>query len=79
GGKSTIFSLLERYYQPTAGQIRIGNQDIEDLSINSWRSQIGYVSQDSAIMAGTIRQNLTYGADRDYSDAELWRVLTLAS
>ncbi len=79
GGKSTIFGLLERYYQPTAGEISIGEQDVNELSLNSWRSQIGYVSQDSAIMAGTIRQNLTYGADRLYSDNELWHVLELAS
>ncbi|MBP5845281.1 ABC transporter ATP-binding protein, partial [Lactiplantibacillus plantarum] len=51
GGKSTIFGLLERYYQPTAGEISIGEQDVNELSLNSWRSQIGYVSQDSAIMA----------------------------
>jgi len=79
GGKSTVFGLLERYYQPSAGQITIGDQAIDELSINSWRSQIGYVSQDSAIMAGTIRQNLTYGADQSYSDEELWHVLELAS
>ncbi|WP_048000536.1 ABC transporter ATP-binding protein [Lactiplantibacillus herbarum] len=79
GGKSTVFGLLERYYQPSAGQITIGDQAIDKLSINSWRSQIGYVSQDSAIMAGTIRQNLTYGADQSYSDEELWHVLELAS
>ncbi|KLD58720.1 multidrug ABC transporter permease, partial [Lactiplantibacillus plantarum] len=79
GVKSIFFVLLERYYQPTAGEISIGEQNVNELSLNSWRSQIGYVSQDSAIMAGTIRQNLTYGADRLYSDNELWHVLELAS
>ncbi len=78
GGKSTIFSLLERFYQPTAGEITIGEQPIEELSLESWRSQIGFVSQDSAIMAGTIRENLTYGLTGHYSDEQLWQVLDLA-
>lgn len=79
GGKSTIFGLLERYYQPQGGQITIGDQDVNQISLNAWRSQIGYVSQDSAIMAGTIRDNLTYGSDQRYSDDQLWHVLALAS
>lgn len=43
-----------------------------------WRAQIGFVSQDSAIMAGTIRHNLTYGLAGDYTDDDLWRALGLA-
>lgn len=57
GGKSTIFSLLERFYQPTAEEITIDGQPIDNISLENWRSQIGFVSQDSAIMAGTIREN----------------------
>ncbi|MDQ7938293.1 ABC transporter ATP-binding protein [Lactiplantibacillus sp. WILCCON 0030] len=79
GGKSTIFSLLERYYQPTSGQVTIGGQNVAELNLTDWRSQIGYVSQDSAIMAGTIRDNLTYGLKKKFSDTELWHVLKLAS
>ncbi|WP_367296152.1 ABC transporter ATP-binding protein [Levilactobacillus yonginensis] len=79
GGKSTIFGLLERYYQPENGQVTIGGENVQSFNLSDWRSQIGYVSQDSAIMAGTIRHNLTYGANRDYSDEELWHVLQLAS
>ncbi|GAK30964.1 multidrug ABC transporter ATP-binding protein [Weissella oryzae SG25] len=78
GGKSTIFSLLERFYEPTAGQITIGDLPIEAVSLHDWRSQIGFVSQDSAIMAGTIRDNLTYGLDGEFSDDQLWHVLELA-
>ncbi len=78
GGKSTIFSLLERYYMPTAGEIMIGNHDVSDVNLANWREQIGFVSQDSAIMAGTIRHNLTYGLTGEYSDDDLWRVLGLA-
>lgn len=78
GGKSTIFSLLERYYTPTAGEIMIGNHDVSDVNLANWREQIGFFSQDSAIMAGTIRHNLTYGLTGEYSDDDLWRVLGLA-
>ena len=61
GGKSTIFSLLERFYEPTSGEIIFGDTSITDINLANYRKQIGFVSQDSAIMAGTIRDNLTYG------------------
>ncbi len=78
GGKSTIFSLLERFYDPGKGYIRFGDTDIQDINLTDYRSQIGFVSQDSAIMAGTIRDNLTYGLKKEFSDNELWKVLELA-
>lgn len=78
GGKTTIFSLLERYYQPTAGDIKLGSTAINQIALADWRRQIGFVSQDSAIMAGTIRDNLTYGLTATYSDKQLWHVLSLA-
>lgn len=78
GGKSTIFSLLERYYEPHNGTIKIGETPINSVALADWRKQIGFVSQDSAIMAGTICDNLTYGLTGEYSDAQLWAVLQLA-
>ena len=78
GGKSTIFALLERFYNPTNGRITIGGRDITDVSLTDWRRQIGLVSQDSVIMAGTIRYNLTYGLEGQFTDDELWRVLKMA-
>ncbi|MGB6780403.1 MAG: ABC transporter ATP-binding protein [Planococcus citreus] len=80
GGKTTIFGLIERFYEPTAGTITIGDVPIGDVAIASWRDQIGYVSQESAMMGGTIRANLTYGLpDADsYADEELWRVSRMA-
>lgn len=71
GGKTTMFSLLERFYAPQEGTIRIGGSNIADLSLSAWRSKIGYVSQESPIIAGTIRDNLTYGASRVIGDNEL--------
>ncbi|KYG57822.1 ABC transporter ATP-binding protein [Planococcus maritimus] len=80
GGKTTIFGLIERFYEPTAGKITIGDVPIGEVAISSWRDQIGYVSQESAMMGGTIRANLTYGLpDADsYQDEELWRVSRMA-
>lgn len=78
GGKSTIFSLLERFYEPTKGMIKFDDLEIDEINLTNYRSQVGFVSQDSAIMAGTIRENLTYGLEQTFSDEELWHVLELA-
>ncbi|WP_117170080.1 ABC transporter ATP-binding protein [Paraliobacillus sediminis] len=80
GGKTTMFGLLERFYIPTTGVITIGNTPIKELSMRSWRSQIGYVSQDSPMMAGTIRENLCYGLEdrTDITDERLWEVAKMA-
>lgn len=78
GGKSTIFALVERFYQPDNGKIMIGDQNINDIDLENWRSQIGYVSQNSAIFSGTIRDNLTYGLPQNLTDEELWHGLSLA-
>ncbi|MBB1127721.1 ABC transporter ATP-binding protein [Limosilactobacillus balticus] len=78
GGKSTIFSLIERFYQPTGGKILIGEENIENVDLAKWRAQIGLVSQDAAVMPGTIRDNLTYGLRREVSDEELWDALRMA-
>lgn len=78
GGKTTIFSLIERFYQPTAGQIVLGDENIENINLGIWRKQIGLVGQNSAVMPGTIRENLVYGLDRKVSDDELWHVLEMA-
>lgn len=80
GGKTTTFGLLERFYEPSSGEIRIGSTPITDLSMASWRSQIGYVSQESAMMAGTIRENLVYGlaGGKTIPDERLWEVARMA-
>ncbi len=80
GGKTTMFGLMERFYQPSSGDIRIGDTSIYKLSMASWRNQIGYVSQESAMMAGTIRENLCYGlADTgEIPDDRLWEVAKMA-
>lgn len=78
GGKSTIFSLIERFYQPTSGEITIANKDIGKIDLTRWRKQIGLVEQNSSVMPGTIRENLIYGLDQEFTDDELWHVLEMA-
>ena len=60
-GKSTIFSLIERYYEIDSGRILIDGSDITDIPLYNLRKNIGYVAQESAIVSGTIRDNITYG------------------
>ncbi|GGH87117.1 multidrug ABC transporter permease [Pullulanibacillus pueri] len=78
GGKTTLFSLIERYYQPTKGRIVLGDEPITDFSLSSWRSVIGYVAQESPLIAGTIRENMCYGMDREVTNEELERASKMA-
>ncbi len=60
-GKTTICHLLPRFYDYTAGSIKIDGHDIKDLTLKSLRQNIGLVQQDVFLFAGTIRQNIAYG------------------
>ncbi|WP_026591951.1 ABC transporter ATP-binding protein [Bacillus sp. UNC437CL72CviS29] len=77
-GKTTLFSLLERFYEPTSGVIKLGENPISTYSLQSWRRQIGYVSQDSPLIDGTIRDNICYGVEEKISDEEIERVSAMA-
>lgn len=61
GGKTTICSLLPRFYDVDAGSILVDGQDVRDLKLRSLREAIGIVQQDVYIFAGTIRENIAYG------------------
>jgi ABC-type multidrug transport system fused ATPase/permease subunit len=61
GGKSTVVSLIPRFYDPTAGSILIDGVDIRDFKISGLRNQIGFVLQETALFRGTIRENIAYG------------------
>jgi subfamily B ATP-binding cassette protein MsbA len=61
GGKSTIFNLLLRFYQPEGGSITVDGQDIATVSRASVRGQIAYVGQDTFLFRGTIRENIAVG------------------
>ncbi|MBI5161160.1 MAG: ABC transporter ATP-binding protein [Micrococcales bacterium] len=73
-GKSTILALVERFYDPTGGVVRLGGVDLRALDRAALRAQLGYVEQDAPVLAGTLRDNLTLGSP-DATDAECERVL----
>ncbi|RFA08379.1 ABC transporter [Subtercola boreus] len=73
-GKSTILALIERFYDPTSGVIRVGGIDIRALDRQELRSQIGYVEQDAPVLAGSIRSNLLL-ATPDATDEQCTAVL----
>jgi subfamily B ATP-binding cassette protein MsbA len=69
-GKSTVFNLLPRLYDPTEGRILLDGTDIRELTLASLRDQIPVVSQDSVLLTGTVAENIGFGR-RDASRAEI--------
>lgn len=70
-GKSTIASLLLRYYDPNSGRIMIDGQNISKLSCKSLRRHLGVVQQEPMLMSGSIRYNLTYGMNSEVTMDEI--------
>lgn len=60
-GKTSLFSLLQRFYAPTGGRISWGGTDVRHFPIHQWRQMLGYVPQSPTLIAGTVRDNITYG------------------
>ncbi|MCB5907697.1 ABC transporter ATP-binding protein [Streptomyces pinistramenti] len=77
-GKSTVLALINRFYEPWSGSIRIDGRPAAELSLKEWRSHIGWVEQDCPILHGTLRDNLCYAAP-DTTDDRLWQVLGLVN
>lgn len=76
-GKSTLFQLLTRFYDPAKGVITIDGMSLSDVSKASLRQAVGYVTQEAFLFAGTVRENLRI-AREEASDEALWRALRLA-
>ncbi|MCR8631686.1 ABC transporter ATP-binding protein [Paenibacillus radicis (ex Xue et al. 2023)] len=70
-GKTTICSLLPRFYEVNSGSILIDGIDIRNMTLTSLRRQIGIVQQDVFLFSGTIKENISYGK-LDATDAEIW-------
>jgi ATP-binding cassette subfamily B protein len=60
-GKSTVINLIPRFYDVTGGRVRIDEQDVRDVTLESLRQQIGIVLQETTLFAGTIRENIAFG------------------
>ncbi|MVN85411.1 ATP-binding cassette domain-containing protein [Deinococcus sp. HMF7620] len=70
-GKTTLCSLLPRFYEVGAGAVTIDGTDVRDFTLASLRSQIGIVQQDVFLFAGTLRENIAYGR-LEAPETELW-------
>ncbi|HEV2046584.1 MAG TPA: ABC transporter ATP-binding protein [Chthoniobacterales bacterium] len=77
-GKSTLASLLARFYELTEGEIYVDKKPIRDYGIRALRENIGLVTQESFLFNGSIRENLLMGKP-SASDAELWRAVDAAN
>ena len=77
GGKTTMTHLVARLYDTTAGAVRVGGTDVRELSLDSLRAEVGYVTQDAHMFHDTIADNLRY-ADPTATPAQMWAVLAAA-
>ena len=73
-GKTTVFSMIERFYEPDSGRILLDGTDIRAWPLAALRAAIGYVEQDAPVLSGTLRENLLFGAPAA-GDTELHGVL----
>ncbi len=76
-GKSTLVSLIPRFYDVTAGAVRIDGVDIREYTLESLRKQVGIVMQEPLLFTGTVRENIAYGRS-DASDEEIIRAAKIA-
>ena len=76
-GKTTITHLVARLYDVLGGAVRVGGQDVRDLTLQSLEDGVGYVTQDAHMFHDTIRENLRYAAP-DVTDEEIWVALASA-
>lgn len=77
-GKSTVVSLIARFYDATGGRVLIDEKDICDFTLDGLRSQIGFVLQDTVLFYGSVRENIAYGRP-DASEEEIIEAAKLAN
>jgi ABC-type multidrug transport system fused ATPase/permease subunit len=75
-GKTTVFSLIERFYEPDAGRVLLDGRDVRDWPVTALRAAMGYVEQDAPVLSGTLRENLVLGAP-EATEAEIAEVLRI--
>jgi ABC-type multidrug transport system fused ATPase/permease subunit len=78
-GKSTVVSLLQRFYDISSGSLTVDGIDIRRLDLKWLRSNIGYVQQEPQLFGLTVRENVTYGLDRQVTEDELIAVCETAN
>ncbi|XP_056176671.1 ABC transporter B family member 15-like isoform X2 [Syzygium oleosum] len=78
-GKSTIIGLIERFYDPLKGVVKVDGRDIRSYHLRSLRKHIALVSQEPTLFAGTVRENIVYGASGDVGEAEIIEAAKVAN
>ena len=78
-GKSTMFKLLTRLYEPSEGEIRWNGENIATYDMTQWRNEFAFVFQKNPLISGTVRENMTYGLNREVSEEELIEVAKKAN
>jgi len=78
GGKSTIVSLIPRFYDPASGVVKIDGVDVREYKFHSMRDQIGYVLQETVLFEGTVRDNIAYGR-KGVTDEQIREAAKLAN
>ncbi len=76
-GKSTILSLLMRFYDSTKGQILVDGEDIKNLNLEEFYNRVGYIPQKSTLFSGSVRYNTSYGTE-NLTDEELDKALKVS-
>ena len=75
-GKTTILKLLMRYYEPQEGEVLVNGVDVQDLTLESVRAGMGFVSQEPFLFFGSLKQNVAY--NRESTDEEIMTALEMA-
>ncbi|MEO3755799.1 ABC transporter ATP-binding protein [Streptomyces sp. B6B3] len=75
-GKTTVFSLIERFYDADAGRVLLDGREVHDWDLGELRAAIGYVEQDAPVLSGTLRENLLFGV-AEASEEELREALDI--
>jgi subfamily B ATP-binding cassette protein MsbA len=78
GGKSTVVSLIPRFYDPGTGRVLMDGVDLREFKLQGLRSQIGFVLQDTVLFRGTVRDNIAYGRP-EASEDEIFAAARLAN
>ena len=77
-GKTTIYNLLQRFYDPTYGEITISGMNLKEYNMKQYRQTIGIVTQDPVLFTGTIKSNIAYSTNDDITDEDVVEAAKLA-
>lgn len=70
-GKSTMFKLITRLYEPKSGEVRFNGENAAEYELGSWRGRFAYVFQRDGLIGGSVRDNIIYGLEREVSEEEI--------